>query len=303
MTKLVHHPTQAAVSMIGAMMMIGFIDNFIAVIGTDVGLWQFQLMRSAMALPILGLVFLLGFGRYQVKRLWAVLLRNLLISIAMLFYFGALAFMSIAEALAGLFTSPIFILILTALVFRERVGIWRIIAVLLGFAGILVVLSPDTGAVGFVNFLPVVGGLFYAMGSLATRRICADESTLSMLTWLMIIQASIGAAALIVLAIWAPEVPAGADGFLLRGIIWPELQTYGWILLQAAGSLIGVGLIIRAYQLGDASYVAVFEYTVFIAGPFFAWMLFGQTLGTTQMIGIALVALAGCIIALRSAKT
>jgi len=73
-----------------------------------------------------------------------------------------------------------------------------------------------------------------------------------------------------------------------------------FILLQAVGSVLGVGLIIRAYQIGTASYVAIYEYSVFISGPFFAWMLFGQTVTALQAGGIILIAAAGIVIAIRS---
>ena len=64
--------------------------------------------------------------------------------------------------------------------------------------------------------------------------------------------------------------------------------------------MIGVALIIRAYQLGEASQVAVLEYTALVFGPFFAWILLGQSISLWQAGGIAMIAGAGIIIALRS---
>jgi drug/metabolite transporter (DMT)-like permease len=60
-----------------------------------------------------------------------------------------------------------------------------------------------------------------------------------------------------------------------------------------------VGLIIRAYQLGEPSYIAPFEYAAFISGPLFAWLLFGHLLGLQQLLGIVLIAAAGTLVALR----
>ena len=51
--------------------------------------------------------------------------------------------MPIAQALDGLFTSPIFVLLILALLLKQHIGPWGIAAVLLGFAGILCVLQPD----------------------------------------------------------------------------------------------------------------------------------------------------------------
>ena len=230
----------------------------------------------------------------------AVALRSFFVAFAMLFYFGSLAFMPLAQALAGLFTSPIFILLITAFILREPVGPARIFAVIIGFIGILLVLDSDWATLTWTSFLPVFGGLFYAMGAVATRQLCEGESTLSMLSMLLIIQAIIGALALVVLGQFELTVPEGAAGFIQRGWVWPVTAALPFILLQAVGSVLGVGLIIRAYQLGSASYVAVYEYSVFISGPFFAWMLFGQTVTAVQTGGILLVAAAGIVIAWRS---
>lgn len=286
--------------MLAAMMVIGCIDNFIALIARDAGLWQFQILRAAMGLPLVVLASVVGFGTLWALRLWAVALRSFFVAFAMLFYFGSLAFMPLAQALAGLFTSPIFILLITAFILREPVGPARIFAVIIGFIGILLVLDSDWATLTWTSFLPVFGGLFYAMGAVATRQLCEGESTLSMLSMLLIIQAIIGAVALAVLGQFELTVPEGAAGFIQRGWVWPVTAALPFILLQAVGSVLGVGLIIRAYQLGSASYVAVYEYSVFISGPFFAWMLFGQTVTGVQTGGILLVAAAGIVIAWRS---
>jgi drug/metabolite transporter (DMT)-like permease len=92
----------------------------------------------------------------------------------------------------------------------------------------------------------------------------------------MIAQSLLGAIALTVLTWISPEVPQGSSGFVLRGWVSTMGPALPWIFLQAVGSIFGIGLIIRAYQLGQASYVAVYEYSGFIFGPFFAWLLIGQ---------------------------
>jgi drug/metabolite transporter (DMT)-like permease len=99
----------AATTMVAAMAVIGVIDNYIAVISRDVSIWQYMLVRGAIALPIIVVLSFLGLGTMRPIRTWAVGPRSLLIAISMLFYFGSLSFMPITRGLAGLFTSPIFI--------------------------------------------------------------------------------------------------------------------------------------------------------------------------------------------------
>lgn len=290
----------AATTMVAAMAVIGVIDNYIAVISQDVSIWQFMIVRGAFALPIIIMLSILGLGTMRPIRTWAVGIRSLLIAISMLFYFGSLSFMPIAQGLAGLFTSPIFILIITAFILKERIGPVRILAVGLGFVGIILVLELEASSLSWVNFIPVFGGLFYALGSVATRQLCNGESTVSLLSMLLTIQCIMGFCALVILSIYGPDVPYGSDGFLLRGWIWPITEVLPYIVLQSVGSILGIGLIIRAYQIGDASYVAVYEYSVFVFAPLYAWLMFSQDMTLVQASGIALIAGAGVLITLRS---
>ena len=65
-------------------------------------------------------------------------------------------------------------------------------------------------------------------------------------------------------------------------------------------ALIGIGLIFRGYLLGEASHVAVFEYSLLVFASFWAWMMWGQTVPVLSLCGMVLIAVAGSIIAVRS---
>ncbi|GGX52203.1 membrane protein [Tateyamaria omphalii] len=302
-TSQTHRPTAAALNMVGAMCVIGAIDIYVAVIAQTISVWQFLIMRLLLAAPIVFALSALGFGTLRPRRFGAVAFRSTLIAIGMFCYFGALAFMPIAMALAGLFTSPIFVLLLTAFVLRQRIGPWRIIAVAVGFAGILVVLGPSGGSLGWVAVLPVLGGILYASGVVATRALCDGESTLTLLLGIFVAQGALGT--IVLGAITVIDLPVGAGGmaFLTRGWIWPIGEAWPYLLMQVFGSVVGVGLLNRAYQIGEASHVAIFEYSVMIFGPFFGWMLLGQPVTWLQGAGIALIILAGVIIAMRSRES
>lgn len=291
-------PLMAAGVMLLAMVNIGFIDNYVAQIAQEIGLWQFFVLRTAIMLPMALVMSWIGLGTIWPRSWVRVGGRSALAAIAMLCYFAGLGFMPLAQALAGLFTSPIFILLITWGVMGQSIGPWRVLAVVLGFAGILLVLQPDTGAFSVWTLLPVAGGLFYAVAIIATRSWCEGESTMTLLIGVMGFQGAISAGAVVLLA--AFDVPE--TGFLSQGWVWPIVDVWPLIWLQAIGSLAGVWCIIKAYQLGEAGFVSVFEYSVMIFGPAFAWVLFDQTVSLWQAVGIALIASAGIIIAIRAGK-
>lgn len=293
-------PLDAAAAMVAAMLVIGIIDNYISVIADDIGLWQFHVTRAVIAIPLVVVMGRLGLGALRPRRFGAVAIRSLLVATSMLFYFSALAMLPIAQALAGLFTSPIFILLISGLVFRETIGPWRIVAVVVGFAGVILVLSPDVDDFDIRLIVPVIAGFFYALGALATRRLCAGETTISMLLAMLVTLGTLGLVGSTVLLVF----PATGDvSFVNRGWegqIGPILPV---VMLQAVGSVMGVFGIIRAYQLGPPSYVAVFEYSVMIFGPLFAWVVFGEALGPLQILGLGLIVAAGVVVSLRSASS
>lgn len=294
-------PLAAALLMVSGMAIIGVIDNYVARVAETLGLWQFHLARTLMMLPLIGLMALAGLGGLRPRRRGAVILRSLLVATGLLLYFAAAGLMPLAQALAGLFTSPIFILLISATVLRQRIGPWRILAAGCGFAGVLLVLQPDPGAFDARILLPVAGGFFYALGAIATRSLCAGESTVALLAGVMLALGAMGAGGLAVLSLVPADSAAGPQGFLTRGWVWPMTAALPWVILQAVGSVVAVFLLIKAYQRGEPSYVSIFEYSVMLFGPLYGWLAMGQGLNPWQVAGIVLIALAGGVIALRSA--
>ncbi|EKX57054.1 hypothetical protein D516_1953 [Rhodobacter sp. AKP1] len=280
---------------------IGFTDNYVRVIADEAGLWQFHLTRSVMALAILAAVApALGLRLRPVD--WRrVAARSAIHGTAMLIYFGALAFLPVAQVAAGLFTAPIFVLVISRFVYGERIGPVRVLAVLTGFAGVLLVLGPEAMAgASFAAGLPVLAGLLYGMGNIATRAWCPQESAATLLGGFFVALGVLGAAGLAVLALVPLPVPAGPDGFVMRGFVVPSQDFWFWTFVQAAGSLFAVGMMIRAYQAATASRVSVFEYVILPASAIWGWLLWDERLSPVAAAGMALIALAGIAIALGS---
>lgn len=67
--------------------------------------------------------------------------------------------------------------------------------------------------------------------------------------------------------------------------------------MQAAGSLVGVGMFVKAYQMAEASRVSVFEYVILPASALWGYLLWDETLTPMAVAGMALIALAGILIA------
>ncbi|MFB2532390.1 DMT family transporter [Paracoccus sp. p3-h83] len=279
---------------------IGFTDNFVRVIAADVGLWQFHAMRSVMALALVaayGAITGLGLRPLRPR---AVAARSVVHATAMLLYFAGLGFLPVPQVAAGLFTAPIFVLLLSRLIYGHRIGWLSVAAVAIGFLGILLVLRPGSQApISWVAALPVAAGFFYALGNLATREWCAGESAEVMTAGFFVAIGLMGLLGTIVFTLW-PQGGGSDPGFLLRGVQAPNGVTLWWTFVQAAGSLFAVTMMVKGYQATAASRASVFEYILLPVTAAWGSVLWGEVPGLVAVAGMGLIVLAGALIVSRS---
>lgn len=295
-------PQNRTLAALGAVLIyacvIAFTDNYVRVIARDAGLWQFHATRTAMAFAILALVAIpLGLN-LRPRRPGAVLARSAIHGVAMVIYFGALAFLPVAQVAAGLFTAPIFVLLIQRFRYGQTIHGLQILAVVVGFLGVVLVLGPEamSGAT-FAALLPVIAGALYAMGNIATREWCAGESAETVVAGFFGMLGLFGLLGMAALWLLPMAVPEGAAGFLQRGPVWPTGEFLWWTFVQAAGSLLGVGMVVKAYQIAEASRVSVFEYIILPASAAWGLVLWDERLTWVAMAGMGLIALAGVLIA------
>ena len=287
----------AGILVFSAMTMIGLVDNLIKYIGEDGSVWLFHFSRSVIICIVLLIVSRIYKLQLLPNNFFFVAIRSFFGATAMIMYFGALSVIPIAEAGAGLFTAPIFVLILASLYFKVKIGIWRILAVIIGFLGVLLMLQPDTNNLSYFSFLPLFAGFFYGMLGLSTRYLCPNESTEVLTLGFFVALGVYGILGLLYFTIFPVSYEAN---FLTRGFVWPSLNFNLIVICQAFVSVIGVALITRGYQVAEASYVSVFEYAFLLSAGFWGYMLFGEMLDLTAIVGVVFIVLSGTIILIRA---
>jgi len=296
MTTRINTSGLAALSVLAGMFTLGLTDNFLKFVTETSSLAQFHFLRGGMALVMIFVAGLFGIGIIRPKRPIAVLARSVLVTLSMIIYFGCLAIVPIGVVVAGLFTAPLFVVLISILFQGKRVGIVRGTAVVGGFLGTLLVIQPDFANLDFVVFLPIVAGFLYASSAVATRAWCEGEGTMALTATFFAMLTVCGAIGCVLL----PSGGTGVDGFPMRG--WMPLTgvNFWWIAAQSVGALVGIACLFRAYQIGEASYVAVFEYSLLIFASIWAFFIWGEAVNALAIAGMILIAGAGTIIALRS---
>ena len=161
---------QGAFLLVLGVSIFGFADNLTVMVSDQVGVGQFHFSRSMISL-VLVVIFSHIFDYSLRPILWRPLLvRTAFIVFAMLLYFSVMPMMPIAEAAAGLFTSPIFVLLFSSFLFKEKIGWRRAFAVFIGTIGVLLIVQPGIGGFSIYHLLPVLSGASYAIGSIITYR-------------------------------------------------------------------------------------------------------------------------------------
>lgn len=288
-----------AAMVLGGMVLLGFTDNLVRLVADAAGLWQFHLTRSAFALPMLFAAALVFGLPLRPRRPAAVLARSGAQTGAMLLYFGALAATPIAQAGAALFTAPLWVLVFGAALFGRPIDARRLGAVALGFAGVLVMLRPDPANLSLFTLMPIAAGALYGLSNLLTREWCAEEPVGALLWTFFGGLAVAGALALVALeAVEPPAAWVEAAPFLVTGWRNPTLVLLGVVFVQAAGTLLAVGMVARSYQAAEASVIAVFEYSYLLLAGLWAWILWGEALSALDLAGIAMIIAAGALVAL-----
>jgi len=260
---------------------------------------MFRLAIVLVLLVFIG-VALRGIGVFRSRRPSLLLVRGVLAFFAFTIYYIALSRIPLAEAAAVYMTAPLFVTLLSALVLRERVGVARWSAVVIGFSAVIFMLNPGSSLFRIESALPLFSAMCYALIPIINRHIGLSEHALTMGIYttaayflLMVITS---------LAISVLPAPA-SDNSTLQGIFqdWVMLQGSEWLLLLLAGVIFAAALlsITQAYRIAVVSTVAPFEYVYILWASLIGYLMFDDVPGTRTLIGSVTIVACGCYIIYR----
>ncbi len=302
-------PTRAIVLILIGMACISVNDTLIKLLSGGYPLHQMVFIRSIIGLCFTAIILMGegGFALLKTDQPGLHLVRAILIVIANMTFFAALAVMPLGVATALFFVAPLFITLLAIPVLGEQVGVHRLTALLVGFAGVGVMMLPasDWGAVPTgALFLPVVAAVCYAGMQVMTRKLGAKSAASAMAIYIQV--AFIGVSILFWISVGdgrlAGQVQNESLVFLLRAWIWPASEDlWKFAILGLMSGMIGYCLS-QAYRLGDAATIASYEYAALPMAIALGWLVFGERPGWVMLAGTALIAGAGLYVFARERR-
>jgi drug/metabolite transporter (DMT)-like permease len=232
-------------------------------------LGQFLIMLSLLsALPLSALL--------RTRQLKFELLRSFLMVSTTACNFLALRHLRLDQTVSVAFLAPLIVALLAGPFLGEWVGWRRLVAIFVGFIGVLIVVHPGIGGLHPAFAYAFSGMLAYAFFMLLTRYLAAYDAPLVMLFYSILL----GTFALAPFAIWQWA--------------WPQTP-FEWLLLLCLGVFGGTGhyLFIHAYRLAPASSVAPFLYVQILTMVAFGFAVFGDVPDVWTLIGAGVIVASG----------
>ncbi len=180
-------------------------------------------------------------------------------------------YLPLAETHAVAATSPLLVVLLSVLVLRERAGLQRWLAVVVGLAGVLLIIRPGFATLTWPLLLPLSGALLWAVYQVLVRLLARGDSPETTLLW----SAGVGLAAI----------------SLVVPFQWHMPDAQAWLLLVCIGVLGSLAhfALIKALDFAEASAVQPYGYTLLVWASVLGFLVFGNVPGPWTIVG-------GCVV-------
>ena len=243
-------------------------------IGINVTLWIFFFLKAEKLSKLV-----------KSKKLVLQIIRPAFLICSISSLFIGLTYLPIAEATAIGFVAPLFITALSVPILREKVGIHRWSAVVIGFLGVIIIVRPGTEFWHIASIMPLLGAFFFALFQIFTRLLSTTENTYTTLFYTGI--GGLGWSSLMVPFVWSPMLRIHFLVFFSIGIM---------------GAIAHLCMI-SAFDRAEASFLAPYNYTKLLWVAVLGYIIFGDIPGLEMWLGAFIIVSAGFYVFSREKKT
>lgn len=201
--------------------------------------------------------------------------RGLLLATEICVMVASLVLLGLVESHAVFVCFPLLVAALSGPVLGEKVGWRRWLAIGAGFVGVLIILRPGHAVFTPLALIPFVAALLFALYSLLTRYVAQKDAAAVSFFWTGVV----GAVAMTGIGLWHWEPMTAPD--------------WGWMLLLSGLAVLGHWLLIKAYEVAEASDVQPFTYFQLVFASLFGITLFGEVVRWNVVLGAGIVVAAG----------
>lgn len=223
---------------------------------------------------------------YQTPKLKLNILRGVFAATCWLFFILGLKFLDLSVNYSVLLSSSFWVVIAGALLFRQTIGLYRWVATIIGFIGVLIVMQPGTASFQIASLLPLVAAFCFAGAAITARMIGEGEKQSTLVFYIIISNLVILATLTTIQNTWQAI----------------EIAHLPYFFLSAAFYIIGIVLTNKAFTMGDPSAVNPMQYSQIIWGALIGYIFFAETPEKTTLIGAAIIIASGIYLITREHK-
>ena len=250
-------------------------------------------------------VILVGFAIYKspLKQIGGkpllLFFRGAMGFLALLFYFYVIAYIPLGEAVTYNKTSPIFVAIFAYLILDEKLNRWAILAIGLGFIGILFIAQPQGGSFDRYDVFGILSGVGAALAYTSIRELRQYYDTRAIVMSFM----GVGTLVPLLLMLITPYIDAPADlDFMFTPFIMPEGIIWFYVFMMGISATFSQLLMTKAYELTKAGIVGTISYSNILFALIIGIMLGDPIPDVWTFLGIILVIISGLLVALSKDK-
>ena len=242
--------------------------------GDNLPLFEVVFFRSFFALiPLFLVIFYFNLKITSINNYKLHFFRGLVGIAAMSLFFISLRYVPLIEMQTISYSSVFFISILSIFFLGEKIGYRRVIAIIVGFIGVVIILKPDVNLFSNYSVLPLLASIFLSMAVIILKKILLTNNN--------------------ILSVWTFTLFATLFSlfFFNEDWIWPN--NFDLVLLIASGILGFVAQLClsKSFQLADASVLAPLDFTSVIWAFLIGYIIFGEFISREVLLGGPLILL------------
>jgi drug/metabolite transporter (DMT)-like permease len=263
---------RGALWMVGALLSFSLMAVAVRELLRTMGSFEILFLRSLVSF-VLVLVVLprFGLGAVRTRRFGLHVVRNVLHFGGQYAWVYAIAMLPLATVFAIEFAMPVWTALLAMPILGERLNRGRTVMLVLGLAGILIILRPGFGVVHPAALVMLAGSFAYASTMIATKRLSESDSALAVVFYMSVVQLPLA---------FVPALP---------GWVAPTLVDLPWIFAIGAAGLSAHFCLTRAFRIADATLVVPIDFLRLPLIAVVGMLFYGEPLELSIMLGAAVI--------------
>jgi drug/metabolite transporter (DMT)-like permease len=280
----VSRPLLGMLYMCAACALFPIMNGFVKLLAVTYEPTQIVWFRIVIHLVLVALVFTprMGLDLFRTHRIGLQFLSSVMMLLSTLLFFSAVKYVGVAEAIAVSFVAPLAVVFLAWPLLGERITIMRVAAVVVGFAGVLVVIRPGSSVFQWASVLLLGSALCYAGYQIIIRRLAGIDHPATSIFYSVLLGAIVMSA--------------------LMPFVWTTPKSwFDLLLLLSLGALGGLGhyCVARALTYASANFIAPFNYTQMIGSVIVGYLMFAEIPDGYTWLGTVLIVGAGLLVTLQ----